>query len=272
MKIYRLFSFLFMVSFLGLFTWQFSQLDLKNSELSPVLAEQKKISGNYQKPFNLVYQFYEAIEKNEWEKVKEIVTPIWWGEMHRSGYKQKWQEVIKNDASINFVMFLVSSQKVDTENNYAWVIGKADWVSSNQVMDDENVTVFLIKEKNEWKINSILINMPVETVEDFYETINEGKFHQISSYLSKELWKKLDRSEIIDVLKSDWKKNKSGVYCVFYLQDFGINGNQSWVKGDVTWNPLTAEVNETPVTIYLTNHNEKGWTIDKIVGHWEGEK
>lgn len=271
MKFYRIISFFLLVSFLGLFSWQFFQLELEKQELTPVSVDPNRINESYQAPFNLVYHFYEAIEKNNWDQVESLVTSVWWGEMHRSGYKQKWQKMIQDDSSIRFMMFLVAGQKIDIDNNFAWVMGKVDWVSSRQIMDDENETVFFIKENNEWKISSIRMNIPVETVDDFYQTINQGNFRQIPSFLTKGLWERIDRGEIIDSLKADWQNNKTGVYCVFYLHDFGISQNEAWVKGDVLWNPLISKVRETPVTIFLTNVNE-GWKIDKITGHWEGEK
>jgi len=276
MKYYRLFSFYLLAICFTFFTWQFTQEHLSGHEHSVVTVEQETVEqelvrDNYQAPFNLVFHFYRAIENNDWEKIKDIVTPAWWAEMHRSGYKQKWQKMIEDDPSINFVMFLVAGQKVDLENNYAWIMGKVDWTSAKQKMDDENETVFFVKEGNEWKISSIRINIPVEVVEDFYQVVNEGRFREISSYLTKDLWNKLERGEVIDSLKADWKKNKTGVYCVFYLHDFGITRDQAWVKGDVLWNPLTDRVNETHVTIILENINN-GWKIGKIVGHWEGEK
>jgi len=272
MKYYRMITFSLLLSFLGLFSWQFFQQEQEERVLATVSVDQKKIDESYQAPFNLVYHFYESIEKNDWDKVKSFVTPVWWGEMHRLGYKQKWQKMVQDDPSIRFVMFLVAGQKIDIDNNFAWVMGKVDWVSSRQIMDDENETVFFIKDKNnEWKISSIRMNIPVETVEDFYQTINQGNFDQIPSFLTKGQWNKIDKGEVIDSLKSDWKNNQTGVYCVFYLHDFGINQNEAWVKGDVLWNPLSSKVRETQVTLFLTNVN-KGWKIDKITGHWEGEK
>ncbi|MGI6684735.1 MAG: hypothetical protein ACOX47_04470 [Bacillota bacterium] len=271
MKYYRLFSFYLLVSLLALFSWQFAKWEPGKSELSVSVSKQEMIVENYQAPINLVFHFYQAIENNDWEQVKTLVTPVWWGEMHRSGYRQKWQKMIEDDPSIDFVMFLVTSQNVDLENNFAWVMGKVDWASKKQEMDDENETVFFIKQDNEWKISSIRLNIPVEVVEDFYQSINAGKFRELPDYFTKEYGEMLNRGEVIKSLRADWQKNQSGVYCVFYLHDFGISRNKAWVKGDVLWNPLTSRVKETPTTVFLTNINN-GWKIEKITGHWEGEK
>lgn len=273
MKYYRIISLSLLLFCFSIFSWQFFQSEQEKEELSPVSARQEmnRLDETFHEPFNLVYHFYQAIEKNDWEKVEGIVTPAWWAEMHRAGYKQKWQKMIQDDPSINFVMFLVASQKIDTENDAAWVLGKVDWASSQKKMDDENETVFFIKQDQKWKISSIRLNMPVEIVEDFYQTIMEGDFRKIPVYLTKEYWDKLDAAEVFDSLQDDWQKNRTGVYCIFYLEDFGASGNRAWVKGDVLWNPLTPKVKETPVTIFLTN-TDKGWKMEKIVGHWEMEK
>lgn len=271
MKYYRRITFCLLVSFCVLFTWQFAREEVNKNELSVTVLEQEMIRADYREPFNLVFHFYQSIENNDWEKIRELVTPVWWGEMHRSGYKQKWQKMMEEDPSIDFVMFLVAGQNIDIEGNYAWVMGKVDWTSSKQIMDDENETVFFIKENGVWKISSIRINVPVEVVEDFYQRINEGRFRQLSEYLTREYYSILERGEVIDSLIADWKKDKTGVYCVFYLDDFGIKRDKAWVKGDVLWNPLTSRIKETPVTIFLTNINN-GWRIEKITGHWEGEK
>lgn len=225
---------------------------------------------DYQAPFNLVYHFYRALGEGDWEQIRKLSTPVWWAEMHRSGFYQKWDILVKNDSSINFVMFLVAEQKIDLKNNLAWVKGKVDWSSSQQKIADENVTVFFVKEANIWRINSIRNNLPVDLVDDFYQSINEGKFRKISVYTTKNYWNTLTQSGIIDSLKTDWRINKTGVYCVFHLDDFRIQGNEAWVKGDVNWNPLTKKEKETPVTIFLINSN--GWRIRKIVGHWEINK
>ncbi|HHT63771.1 MAG: hypothetical protein ACOX4H_00490 [Bacillota bacterium] len=271
MKYYRLISFYLLISILGLFTWWFSTEDFSKNVPSLTVAEQDIMKENYQAPFNMVFHFYQAVENNDWEKIRTLVTPVWWGEMHRSGYKQKWEIMIEDDPSINFVMFLVAGQNIDMEKGYAWIMGKADWTSAQRKMDDENVTIFLVKQDQEWKISSIRINIPVEVVEDFYQTINEGRFRQLPAYCTEKYWRKLKAGEVIDSLRADWEKNRTGVYCVFYLKDFGISRNKAWVKGDVLWNPLTSRANETQTTVFLTNINN-GWKIEKITGHWEGEK
>lgn len=190
--------------------------------------------------------------------------------MHRSGFKQKWQSLVAEDPTVNFVMFLVSDQKVDLEDGQAWIRGKVDWVSTRQKMNDEHETIFFVREPDGWKINSIQVNWPVETVETFYEMINEGKFHRMAAFLVPKYRDLLERSEVISSLKSDWKKNRTGVYCVFYLRSFQVRIDSAWVSGEVLWNPLTGRERETPVTIFLKRNGD--WKIEKITGHWEISK
>jgi len=264
MRLYRYICTFLIICSLGYFVF----VEQKNSATTTVNAG--SIDEDYQAPFNLVYHFYQAIEKNDWKKVKTLVTPTWWAEMHRSGYRQEWESQLKSDPTINFVMFLVTDQRIDFDNNWAWVMGKVDWASARKKMDDNSETVFFIRDKNAWKISSIRINLPVEVVDHFYFSLSEGDFRKIPSFFIREYWKLLEQAGIIESLKKDWEKNDTGVYCVFTLDNFGIREENAWVKGDVIWNPLTKNQKETPVTIHLVDNN--GWKIKKIVGHWEIKK
>ncbi|MGI6066139.1 MAG: hypothetical protein ACOYI2_06570 [Bacillota bacterium] len=266
MKVYRFFSGIIILFSLVMFAWGFQ----KGMAHLSIPAAGQVIDGDYQAPFHLVYYFYHAIENNDWKKIKTLVTPEWWAEMHRSGYRQKWQNAVKADDSLDFVMFLVANQKVDLENGWAWVMGKVDWVSAKKRIDDENETVFFIRDKDGWKISSIRLNLPVEIVDKFYEAINDGKFRAMSSLVTPQYWELLTRGEVIKSLEKDWGANRTGVYCVFFLNDFGVSSNRGWVKGEVLWNPLTDREKETPVTLILVNEN--GWRIDQINGHWQPVK
>ncbi|MDD4752192.1 MAG: hypothetical protein PHT78_02920 [Desulfitobacteriaceae bacterium] len=267
MKAYRLVSGTIVFISFVMFSWWFQK---GTEHLYIPTASSQVIDEDYQAPFDLVYYFYHAIENNDWDKIKNMVTPEWWAEMHRSGYRQKWQNAVEKDPSLDFVMFLVANQKIDLEDGWAWVMGKVDWVSGKRRIDDENETIFFIRGKDKWMISSIRLNLPVEVVDRFYEAINDGKFQEMMSLVTPEYWELLTRGEIINSLKQDWEKNRTGVYCVFFLNDFGISPYRGWVKGDVLWNPLTDGEKETPVTLILVNEN--GWKIEKINGHWNQTK
>ncbi len=166
MKYYRIMISIFLLISLGYFSFLFFDYDQQKENLSS-FSVQDPINGNFEALFTLIYQYYQAIEVNDWTKIKTLVTPGWWAEINRSGYKEKWQNLIKNDPTIDFVMFMVIDQKNDQIDDFSWVIGKANWASSKQKMEDENQTIFFSKENDKWKISQIRLNLPVETVDNF---------------------------------------------------------------------------------------------------------
>ncbi|ATW24346.1 hypothetical protein [Candidatus Formimonas warabiya] len=272
MRPYRIISLFFLLIVFGYFGEHFYLSELEDRAVLSVTSQNQTRSEDDPEPFHLVVQFYDAVEKNNWGKVKDLVTPEWWVEMYRSGYMEKWQTQVRQDPSLDFVMFLATGQKMDERNGLAWAMGKVDWVSSKQKMHDENEILSFTKQKDGWRISSIQVNRPVELVDEFYQTITAGQFEKLPSFLSAPLGQLWKSGELTASLKSDWAKSKTDVYCVFYLEDFVVQENQAWVKGVVLWNPLTPQALETPVTLSLTQTNDLDWKINKISGHWEIEK
>jgi len=223
-------------------------------------------------PFDTIFHFYKAVEANNWELVRALITPALWDYLQKSGFAQKWEQMKKQDPSLRFILFVVKNHSIEEEKGEGegWVMGKADWTSDFKNASDFTRTIFLKKIEGSWKITRILSIASVETADNFYQAINEGNFERARQLATEAYWDRLRARGVIDALKKEQAAFENGVYVVFYADDFVEKKREAWVSGDVIWKPLTAEEKEIHVDICLIRQN--GWKVDKIIGHWEEAK
>jgi len=171
-------------------------------------------------PFDTIFHFYKAIEANNWELVKALVTPALWDYLQKSGFAQKWEKMKEQDPSLRFILFVVRNHFIEEEKGEGWIMGKADWTSDFKDASDFTRTIFLKKIEGNWKITRILSIAAVETADNFYQAINEGNFEKARQLATEAYWDRLRASGIIDALKREQAAFENGVYVVFYADDF----------------------------------------------------
>ncbi|HBT19986.1 MAG TPA: hypothetical protein DEA47_01240 [Peptococcaceae bacterium] len=256
---------------LGLFHFLNTDINYKNVQSGNVKGESSIIEVKIDTPFDTVFHFYKAVEGNNWELARVLVTPSLWEYLQGTGFDKKWENIKRKDPSLRFMLFIVRNHFFDEEKGEGWMMGRADWSSDMGKDYDFNSTVFLKKIGETWKITKIMSVSSIETVDNFYKAINEGNFLRMQELLTRRYWIKLKSSGVIDALQREQFAFRKGVYVVFYADDFVEKKNEAWVKGDVIWKPLTKQEKEIHVNIHLIKENNV-WKIDKIVGHWNEEK
>jgi hypothetical protein len=233
-----------------------------------VKTQQEFVTIYAETPYDAIYQYYKALEGNNWDLVKSLTTKSMWNYIEKSGFRTSWERKISEDPTLKFLLFIVKKQSIDEEEEEGWVMGKVDWTSQRRNVPDDNRIVYVEKDEESWVISRILTLPAVEVVDDFYEAIGIGDFARAETLTTRKYWKKLVAAGIIDDIQKERLKNLKGLYVVFLVEDFSEKPNEAWVSGDVTFHPLERQQREVSVNVHVVREN-KEWKIDKIVGHWD---
>lgn len=233
-------------------------------------TQQDFVTIKTETPYDAIYQYYKALEGNNWDLVKGLTTPYLWKYIETSNFKRNWENKTAQDPTLKFVLFIVNKESIDREKGTGWVLGKVDWTSQRRTVPDDNRTIFVEKRGASWVISRVVDLPAVEVVDDFYEAVNMGNLVEARRLTTTQYWRKLSSAGVIDGLKRDRSRFFGGVYVVFLVKDFTEKKNEAWVKGDVSWKPLTLQQKEISVNVHLVRDN--GWKIDKIIGHWNTAK
>ena len=217
-------------------------------------------------PYDAIYQYYKALEADNWDLVKSLTTPDLWKYIETSGFKQNWEKKTSQDPTLKFVLFTVSKQAID--ENKGWIMGKVDWSSEVRNVPDDNRTVFIEKQGDAWIIAKIISLPAVEVVDDFYEAINAGDLRKARQLATRDYWNKLIDAGVIHGIRKERSRVFGGVYVIFLVEDFSEKKNEAWVSGDVSFRPLTLQQKENSVNVHVVRQDGE-WKIDKIVGHWD---
>jgi len=221
-------------------------------------------------PYDAIYQYYKALEGNNWDLVRSLTTQSLWEYIETSNFRSSWERRLSEDPTLRFELFIVKKQSIDEDEGEGWVLGKADWSSERWKVPDDNRIVYVEKKGKSWVIDKVIDLPSVEVVDDFYEAINTGDFAKAQSLTTRDYWQKLVASGVIRNLQKERSRFFGGVFVVFLVEDFSKKENEAWVTGDVSWKPLTLEQRETSVNVHVVRRN--GWRIDNIVGDWDIEK
>lgn len=257
------------LSALALFSFLLNTYQNTGSPVIPVQNQFLRIET--ETPYDAIYQYYKALEGKNWDLVQALTTPGLWRYIQTSGFRQNWEKRFAADPTLKFVLFIVKKQSIDADAGEGWVMGKVDWSSERGNVPDDNRTVFVVKEKGSWIISKVISLPAVEVVDDFYEAINAGDLSKAQQLTTREYWEKLAAAGIVDNLKKDKRRFFGGVYVVFSVDDFSEKKKEAWVKGDVSFKPLTRQSKEYSVNVHVVRRDNQ-WKIDKIVGHWNLEK
>jgi len=222
-------------------------------------------------PYDAIYQYYKALEATNWDLIQSLTTRALWEYIQTSGFRESWERRIAEDPSLKFELFIVKKQSIDLTEGEGWVMGKADWTSQRTNVPDDNRTIFFQKQGESWVISKVISLPAVEVVDDFYEAINAGNLIKAEQLTTREYWEKLVAAGVIDGIKRDRRGISKGVYVVFLVEDFTQKKDEAWVKGDVSFNPLTPGGREVSVNVHVVKVDGE-WKINKIVGHWDLEK
>lgn len=246
-------------------------LNIDNPQGAAIKTQDDFIKIQTETPYDAIYQYYKALEANNWDLIQSLTTRSLWQYIQTSGFRESWEKRLEEDPSLRFELFIVKKQSIDEEKGEGWVMGKADWTSQRTNIPDDNRTIFFEKQGESWVIAKVVSLPAVEAVDDFYEAINSGDFVRAQQLTTRGYWEKLVAAGIIDAIKEDRQKAFKGVYLVFLVSDFTQKTDEAWVQGDVSFNPLTPRGKEVSVNVHVLQ-TEGEWKIDKIVGHWDLEK
>lgn len=222
-------------------------------------------------PYDAIYQYYKALEGNNWDLIKSLTTPELWNYIQTSDFRTNWEKKTSEDPTLKFVLFIVKKQSIDQDEGKGWILGKVDWTSERRHVPDDNRTVFVEKRGESWVIDRVVTLPSVEVVDDFYEAINVGDLIAARRLTTEKYWKQLVSAGIIHGIRRERSTSFGGVYVVFLVTDFSEKADESWVQGDVTFQPLTRKQKEIAVNVHVVKQ-DGDWKIDKIVGHWDIEK
>ncbi|NLO89619.1 MAG: hypothetical protein GX088_04740 [Clostridia bacterium] len=264
------------IIFAGVFALMLSHMFLNNNNYRDVQSDNIKgdssiIEVKIDTPFDTVFHFFKAVESNNWELARVLVTPSLWEYLQKNGFDKKWERIKREDPSLKFILFVVGNHFFDEKKGEGWVMGKADWSSGIGKDYDFNSTIYLKKVGDTWKITRMQGISSVKTVDDFYKAINNGDFMRVQQLLTRRYWRNLKARGVIDALQREQFSFRKGVYVVFHAHDFVEKENEAWVKGDVNWRPLTKQEKEVNVNVHLLKENNAR-KIDNIIGHWGEEK
>lgn len=253
----------------GLFCVAAFGIYLQNEGLAPIVpAQDEFIRIETETPYDAIYQYYKALEGGNWDLVQSLTTSDLWSYINTSDFRPNWEKRIARDPTLRFVLFIVKKQSIDLEKGEGWVMGEVDWTSSQENVQDDNRTVFVEKQGESWVISKVISLPAVDVVDNFYEAINLGDFTTARKLTTDAYWEKLVASGIIQGIRKERAMVFGGVYVVFSLEDFTEKENKAWVKGDVTFNPLTQRRQDATATVHVVRVQDQ-WKIDKIVGHWD---
>lgn len=222
-------------------------------------------------PYDAIYQYYKALEANNWDLIQSLTTRSLWEYIQTSGFRESWEKRLENDPTLKFELFIVKKQSIDLDEGEGWVMGKADWTSQRTNVPDDNRTIFFEKQGGSWVISKVISLPAVEVVDDFYEAVNAGNLIKAEQLTTRQYWGKLVAAGVIDGIERDRRRIFKGVYVVFLVNDFTQKKDEAWVKGDVSFNPLTPRGREVSVNVHVVKVDGE-WKINKIVGHWDLEK
>jgi hypothetical protein len=220
-------------------------------------------------PYDAIYQYYKALEGDNWDLVKSLTTPDLWKYIETSGFKKNWEKRTSRDPTLKFVLFTVSKQEIDEDKG--WIMGKVDWSSKVRNVPDDNRTVFVEKQGDSWIIAKIISLPAVEVVDDFYEAINAGDLRKAQELTTQDYWNKLVDAGVIHGIRKERSRVFGEIYVIFFVEDFSEKKNEAWVSGDVSFKPLTQQQKEVTVNVHVVSQAGE-WKIDKIVGHWDMAK
>ncbi|GFN23639.1 MAG: hypothetical protein IMW96_11230 [Thermoanaerobacteraceae bacterium] len=240
----------------------------REEEATPDRPVMSSITASSPSPFDVIYLFYKAVEEGNGEKVRELVTPELWTKLQQEGFLEEWRARKNLEPELRFVLFLVSDQSVDEDSGRAWARGRAEWESPRRGLISTEETVHLVRRGETWLIESIERNSPLQAANEMYHAIEQADWSRLRAVLEPSYWRKLNAAGIISALKKDRRSSTSGVYVIFYINDYAVSGNKAWVKGDAIWHPLSPGTYETPVTLSLQKVGRR-WLITSIQGHWE---
>ncbi len=134
-------------------TWSWFACNTKTQGGEPALPA--AATAREQAPFEVIYNFYQALSEGKEDQIAELVTPEFWNTMKNAGLLQTWQQRRQQDPSLRFVIFLLKEQEADLKAGTARARGSAEWVSAREGKLSVPQTVTLLKARGIWRIKDI---------------------------------------------------------------------------------------------------------------------
>lgn len=106
-------------------------------------------------PFEVIYNFYQAIEKEDINELQPLVTSDFLYTLANNKQLQKIYKLRNNDPSLKFSFFLINEQQVDFSKGTALARGSAKWVSSKEATFSFSQEILIKKDNGQWKIENI---------------------------------------------------------------------------------------------------------------------
>lgn len=232
------------------------------SQSSPV-----RPSSLISEPFNLIDTFFRAVTANDWDRVREIVSPGLFTYLEQSGFIARWEKINRMNPNARFEAFVVSGSKIDPHAGTAWAFGEARWTNIGTKGMESKDTFIFRQTEGKWLIVKIDSSSSIEGLDAMYTAINRADWRALKALITPDYWEKLLAGGIIAALVQDRARIPAeDIYVLFVAQDFSQSTAEAVVKGVAIWYPTTTP-RETPVTAHLIRAGET-WQVCSIQGHW----
>ncbi|MHB1126424.1 MAG: hypothetical protein ACYC2T_05625 [Bacillota bacterium] len=219
-------------------------------------------------PFEKINTFYKAVETGDLITARKTVTPALWSALQSQGFFKRWQNLIINDKSLEFGIFLVNEHFLSERDGIAWALGSPDWRADSLHVPGQLETIHLLRVNGQWLIRRIDGRSPVEVASLFYHAVNDGRVKDMQTLTTVKYWDSLVAAGIITAYQQDRRTLPGDVYVVFRAYNFAEGSQSGWVTGSTLWAPTTGRGKEYLVTVMLTKENG-AWKINNIIGHWK---
>lgn len=135
--------------------WSWLSFTLKNDLPAQTSIPAVSTTASHQDAFNVIYKFYQALEKEEEQALSVYLTQEFLSELKDNTSVKKLLLKKQKDPSLRFAFFIIKDQRVDLNSNTIWVKGTAEWISPKEgsISFPQNITLSL--SDGLWKIKSI---------------------------------------------------------------------------------------------------------------------
>ena len=241
MRSYRLIPYTLLVSISIFSLFYFTVNPLKN-----IPAAENAV---LKPPVETVSNLYRSIERGDWEKISDFFTQSEWQKIKEQGYLKKWMSSIERDSSLDFVSFVILNHKEEDQARVS-MVGRAVWVSENNMHPDETQHIRLQLIDGSWVISEMKLIPAVDMVSEFFSHVSTSNWEAAEKYITK---------DSLSILRIQY----SGIQLINYIpEDFAVKETMAWVSGKLVIDQGHPRV--VSVDVQLSKANGK-WHINKII-------
>lgn len=211
-------------------------------------------------PVSTVQEFYKAVERGDWLKVRSLTTDNCWTQLEHDGQITVWVQSSRQDKSLEFVGFSIQGSRLESKK--AVIDGRPVWVSVQGMVPRITQTITLFEASGGWRIDNIQNSESSPVVEEFYAYLSQGRWNSAKSLVLPETWNALQQEGILGKVKRGFVKIP---YVTIQIMKISEKTDVSEVQAELIW--YTSRELKLPVTVKLVKMNNQ-WIIQDFSGGW----